>query len=97
MSMATEMKALADNIGAYVMDKFVKAYTNNVVRYYTAEVTAAASGGKITVRKPFDDAQRALPYVSSVADLAVGDKCVVLVLGSESNAYVFGKGGLVNL
>lgn len=97
MGAAKEMENLARSIGAYVMARFVRPAMKDVVRYYTAEVTAAASGGKITVRKPFDSTERALPYVSSVADLDVGDKCIVLVLGSESNAYVFGKGGLVNL
>lgn len=96
MGNAKEMETLARNIGAYVMRKYVEPSMKDVVRFYAAVVTAPASGGKITVQKPFDTA-RQLPYVSSVADLAVGDRCVVLVLGSESNAYVFGKGGLVNL
>lgn len=91
------MKALADNIGKYVLEKYVRPYTKSAVRYYRAEVVTAASGGKIGVKKPFDSTVLNLPYVSSAAGLAVGDQCVVLVFGSPVNSYIIGNGSLSNL
>ena len=97
MSGAEEMKRFADRIGRYVTERFVKPKLANTVSYYKAEVVAAASGGKITVRKPFDATSFALPYVGSAAGLAVGDTCIVFCLGSASNGIVMGNGGLTNL
>ena len=97
MNQTGSMKAFADNIGRYIYDKFVVPKMANKVSYYRAEVTAAASGGKITVQRPFDSASLSLPYVSSAASLAVGDQCIVIVLGSASNAIILGDGRLSNL
>lgn len=85
-----EMKRLADNLGKYIRDKFVLPKLANVVSYFRSEVTAAASGGRITVRKPFDTTVYSLPYFPSAKNLAVGDQCVVGVFGSMSNAWVLG-------
>ena len=87
---------LADNIGKYVMEKYVKPYLALNVSFFRAKVTGAASGGKITIQRPFDD-PIALPYVGSAAGLTVGSQCVVLVLGSMSNAIILGDGKLSNL
>lgn len=97
MNQANGMKQFADNVGKYIYDKFVAPKMANKVSYYRAEVTATASGGKITIRKPFDSTSYALPYVSSAAGLAVGDQCIVIVLGSASNAIILGDGRLSNL
>lgn len=91
------MKALADNIGRYVLEKFVKPCVKNTVQFYRAEVTSAASGGKIGVKKPFDTTVQYLPYVTSAAGLSVGDQCVVLVFGSKVNQFIVGDGSLSNL
>lgn len=87
---------LADSIGKYIMEKYVKPYLSNNVTFYRAAVTAAANDGVITVQRPFDDPV-ALPYVGSAAGLAVGQQCVVMVFGDASNAVVLGNGTLSNL
>ena len=91
-----KFQELADSIGRYVMERFVKPYLSTGVRYYRAAVTVAATNGKITVQRPFDDPV-ALPYVGSAAGLTVGSQCVVLVLGDASNSIVLGDGNLSNL
>ena len=91
------MKALADNIGKYVLEKHVRPAMKSAVRYYRAEVVSTASGGKIGVKRPFDSTILSLPYVSSAAGLSVGDQCVVLVFGSTVNSVIIGNGSLSNL
>ena len=85
----TEMQALADALWEYFQEK-VERMTSSNVWYFRAQVTRSASGGKITVRRPFDT-DIALPYVSSMASAAV-------VLGSSlTNAVIIGDGTLSNL
>lgn len=91
-----DMKALADNLWTYFEPK-IKTMLSSGVSYYRAKVTAAAAGGTITVQRPFDQTELALPYVSSAEALAVGDQCTVMVFGSQSNAVVLGNGTLSNL
>lgn len=91
-----ELKSLGDSLGRYLMETFVAPRLSRTVSYYRAQVASPASGGKITVQKPFDTAI-ALPYVSSAAGLKAGDQCIVLVLGDASNAIVLGDGMLSNL
>lgn len=97
MSATQDFRAFADKIGKYIVKKFVEPKLANAVTYYKAEVTAAASGGKITIQKPFDATAYALPYVGSAAGLSVGDTCTVFCLGSPSNGVIIGDGGLTNL
>lgn len=97
MSATQDMRAFADKLGKYIYEKFVAPKLTNAVTYYKATVTAAASGGKITVQKPFDTTAYALPYVGSAAGLSVGDTCIVFCLGSASNGVIIGDGGLTNL
>lgn len=97
MSQQTGMKAFADNVGKYIYEKFVAPKMAQKIGYFRAEVTSAASGGKITVQRPFDTTSYALPYVGSAASLAVGDQCIVMVLGTMSNAIILGDGRLSNL
>ena len=94
MNQTEQMKALADQIGKYVMKEYVGPALNKTVRFFRAEVSAAASDGLITVQRPFDDTPLPLPYTASAASLQVGDQCLVLVLGDLSNAVVFGDGQL---
>lgn len=57
-----------------------------MLRYYTATVTAAASGGKLAVKRPFDaGSAQVVGYVASMAGAKVGDSVVVLVFGDGSN------------
>lgn len=92
----TEMQALADALWEYFQEK-VERMTSSNVWYFRAQVTKAASGGKITVRRPFDT-EIALPYVSSIASAAVGSQVTVFVLGSSlTNAVIIGNGTLSNL
>ena len=95
--MTDAMQKLADNIGEYVLKKFVKPYVKNTVQFYRAQVVSAASGGTIGVQKPFDTTVLNLPYVSSASGLAVGDQCTVLVFGSPVNSFIIGDGKLSNL
>lgn len=97
MSATQDFKAFADKLGKYIYEKFVAPKLANTVTYYKAEVVAAASGGKITIQKPFDTTAYALPYVGSAAGLSVGDACTVFCLGSPSNGVIIGDGGLTNL
>ena len=91
------MKSLADNIGKYILKKYVEPHMESAVRFYKAEVVTSASGGKIGVQKPFDTTVQSLPYVTSAAGLAVGDQCTVLVFGSPVNSVIIGDGSLSNL
>lgn len=76
-----EMRALADNLWAYMRPK-VQEMLSSTVRFYRAQVVSAASNGKITVKRPFDDASIALPYVQAMEDAPAGSQVTVLVFGS---------------
>ena len=92
-----EMLTFADELADYMWSKhFAPKLTNNV-RFYRAEVTEAASDGKIGIIRPFETDTTYLPYVTSAAGLAVGEQCVVLILGGGSNAIILGDGTLTNL
>ena len=97
MELAREMKELTDNIGRYVMEKFLKPRMQSSVSYFIGKVTTAPNSGSVGVTRPFDATQYILPYVPSASGLSVGDNCVVFVLGSMSNAIVMGDGRLSNL
>jgi hypothetical protein len=58
----------------------------DMVRQYRAQVTTAAAGGKIGVKRPFDETESFLPYVSTMAEAPVGAQVVVLVFGEGKNA-----------
>lgn len=65
--------------------KRVQESQRTMLRYYTATVTAAASGGKLAVKRPFDAAALQVGYVASMANAKVGDSVVVLVFGDGVN------------
>lgn len=88
---------LADAIGDYIMRHFVEPRLARTIGFYRAEVKAGASGGKITVKRPYDDISVALPYTSAAASLKQGDQCIVMTLGSSSNAIVFSDGMMSTL
>ena len=91
-----EMKRFADRLWDYFKPK-VEELTHSNVWFFRAEVTKRASGGKLTVQRPFDK-EIALPYVSSIASAPGGSQVTVFVLGSDlTNAVVIGDGTLSNL
>lgn len=92
MDNQNKMREIADGLGPYIVEKHVKPLLENSVRFFKAEVTAAPSGGVISVQKPFDTTILQLPYTAAAAGLAVGDQCTVFVLGSMTNAVVVGDG-----
>ena len=63
----------------------VQESQRSMIWYYTATVTAAASGGKLAVKRPFDAEASQVGYVASMANAKVGDNVVVLVFGDGSN------------
>lgn len=88
---------LANAIGSYVMKHFVEPRLARSVGFYRAQVTGVASNGKITVQRPFDQTQVALPYTKAAESLTVGSQCIVLTLGNASNAIVFSDGMMYSL
>ena len=90
------MKALADRIGKYVRDKWVKPIIENHISFYKAEVVTPASGGRIVIQRPFDNATQSLPFASWAGNLQAGDACIVAVFGSTVNSYVIGGGAAAN-
>lgn len=66
--------------------KRVQESQRTMLRYYTATVTAAASGGKLAVKRPFDAEASQVGYVASMANAKVGDSVVVIVFGDGRNA-----------
>lgn len=90
------IKTMADQMADYMWQKHFAPRLNNVVRYYRAEVTEAASNGKIGIKQPYETGTTYLPYVTSASGLTVGEQCTVLVFGGQSNAMVIGDGTLTN-
>ena len=88
-----EMKRFADRLWEYFKPK-IEELTRSNVWYFRAQVTKPALDGKITVQRPFDG-EIALPYVSSMANAAVGSQVTVFVFGSSmTNAVICGNGSL---
>lgn len=90
------MQVLADQMADYMWNKHYGQKMSGVVRFYRAEVKEAANNGKIGIARPYETTTTYLPYVTSASGLAVGEQCVVLVFGSDSNAFIVGDGKLTN-
>lgn len=90
------MQALADNLWQYFQPK-IQSMSTAAVTYFRAKVVGTASGGRITVQRPFETTTLSLPYVSSISGAGVGTEVTVLVLGSMSNAIIIGNGTLSGL
>ena len=95
MNSENAMKDLADALWAYFAPK-VSQLMSSAVRFYRAEVVAAAQNGKITVQRPFDPSTTALPYVQAMSGAKVGDQVTVFVFGSSdsdsNNAVIVNTG-----
>ena len=88
-----DMKRFADRLWEYFRPK-IEELTRSSIWYFRAQVTKEAANGKITVQRPFDE-EIALPYVSSMANAAVGSQVTVFVFGSSlTNAVICGNGSL---
>lgn len=88
-----DMKRFADQLWDYFKPR-IEELTRSGIWYFRAQVTKEAENGKITVQRPFDG-EIALPYVSSMANAAVGSQVTVFVLGSSmTNAVICGNGSL---
>lgn len=83
------MKAIADAIWGYILEKHLKPYLADSVCYYVATVTTAPSSGMIGVTRAFDN-EVTLPCANNASGLSVGDPCTVLVFGDFSNQIVIG-------
>ena len=90
-----DVRALADAIWDYILNKHLKDYLSSNIRYYRATVTTAAAGGVMGVTRPFDT-EIFLPYSWGADELTVGSECTVFVFGDESNARVVGDGVLTS-
>lgn len=88
-----DVRALADAIWEYILNKHLKDYLSGNISFYRAVVTTAASGGVMGVTRPYDS-EIFLPYSWGADSLAVGSECIVFVFGDESNARVVGDGTL---
>ena len=86
------MKAFADRVGRYILEKWVRPAIANHISFYKAEVVTPASGGRIVIQRPFDSATQSLPFASWAGNLQAGDSCIVAVFGSNTNSYVIGGG-----
>lgn len=80
-----ELQNFADYLSKYIMQK-IDAQMSTYVRFYRAEVTKTAINGLITVKRPFDDTEQAIPYVQSMSNATVGSQVIVFVFGSSGNA-----------
>ena len=88
-----DMKRFADQLWDYFKPR-IEELTRSGIWYFRAQVTKEAENGKITVQRPFDG-EIALPYISSMANAAVGSQVTVFVLGSSmTNAVICGNGSL---
>jgi len=81
-----QLTTLAQRLWDNFYAKKVKDTQTAMLRYYRAQVTTAAQNGKLGVKRPFDSTESFLPYVSSMAEAAVGAQVVVVVFGEGKNA-----------
>ena len=86
----SQMKAFADAIWEYILEKHMINYLSDCVYFYQATVTTKASGGVIGIQRPFDS-PITLPCAANATTLNVGDSCTVLVFGDYNNQLVIGN------
>lgn len=89
------MLEMANNMwDGFFRDKVLDVL-GNYVSYYRATVTAAYADGFITVQEPFDH-EHVIRCAANASGLAVGDQCIVLMLGGPQNSLVIGNGTMSN-
>lgn len=87
-------ETFAKKLCDYAMKRYVIPYLQDhgVIQSYRATVMAKDAANKtMTVARPFDKPVT-IPYSDGVSSLAVGDNCVVFVLGQSSNSVVAADG-----
>lgn len=80
-----ELAALAQGLWSGFFERKVRDTQKGMVRYYRAQVTAAAQNGRITVKRPFDETELPVSYAKSMEGAEVGRQVVVLIFGEEKN------------
>lgn len=80
-----ELVTLALELWNGFFERKVRDTQKGMVRYYRAQVTAAAQNGRITVKRPFDETSLPISYVKAMENAAVGRQVVVLIFGEEKN------------
>ena len=91
-----QMLEFAKNMSKYARRTQVQPFGALNLQFFRAAVVGT-SGSLLQVQRPMDSTVLELPCVGSAAGLTAGDQCIVLVLGSVSNAIVLGDGMLSNL
>lgn len=81
----SDITDIASYVSKYLMPQ-VNEQTSDCIRYYRAYVTSAASNGKISVKRPFDDAVQKLAYVPAMENAKVGDQVTVFAFGDSGNS-----------
>ena len=80
-----ELAALMRDMWNNFFERKVRETQVGMIRYYRAEVTAAAQNGRLTAQKPSDDTELNVSYVTTMETDAEGRQVVVLVYGEEKN------------
>mgnify|MGYP007090218319 FL=1 len=80
------LETAAKRLWDYFFAPKVRETQKTMLRYYRARVTTAASGGVMGVKRPFDDTEQFLPYVSSMAGAPLGAQVIVVMFGEGRNA-----------
>lgn len=80
-----ELVSLALELWNGFFERKVRDTQKGMVRYYRAQVTAAAQNGRITVKRPFDKTELPVSYAKSMEGAEVGRQVVVLIFGEEKN------------
>lgn len=90
------MREFANNMSKYAKKTQTDPNAALNLSFFRAAVVGV-SGSSLQVQRPMDSTVLTLPRVGSASGLTTGDQCIVLVLGSMSNAIVLGDGMLSNL
>ncbi len=91
-----QMLEFAKNMSKYAQKTQVQPFGALGLSFFRAQVVGV-NGTLLQVQRPMDSTVLELPRVGSASGLTAGDQCIVLVLGSTSNAIVLGDGMLSNL
>ncbi len=92
-SEAENMRALAEAMWQNYFAKRVDAKLAGCMRTRRAQVATAPNGTTMGIQFPFEDQVLDLPYVSLMADAAVGDQVTVAyIYGSATNGVVIQSG-----
>ena len=80
-----ELAALMRDMWNNFFERKARETQVGMVRYYRAEVTAAAQNGRLTVQRPFDDTELNVSYVTAMEGAEVGRQGMAVVHGEAKN------------